>query len=429
MVKITEELVRKRSEHNEGEISTLEELALHQENIEKLEYLDKWCRVLKILLLQSNLIPKIENVSRLKKLEYLNLALNNIEKVENLEGCESLQKLDLTVNFIGQLTSIECLKNNIHLETLFLTGNPCTDFNGYREYVIATLLQLKNLDGKEIERSERIIAMQIYNEVKKNILYQEGEYKIKRLAQKENAKKMLEEDELEYAAGKDKSQEEREKEFWSKVSDHSPESRQQIAEHIQRQQEELKRSKSPEKEQKRSYKTFSDYGRPLNVNEAKIPFELTENDEMNSYILDIAVYKYLDTSLLEVDFHPTYARVLIKGKIFQIVFNEEIKIENSTAKRSQTTGHLVLTMPKINGEVAFKVERKSVLTRITENSRNVNTNSSRRELLEIGRPTSDDMDFSKIVERNSRNRYEALRKMQEITTEHFIDNPEVPPLE
>lgn len=59
-----------------------------------------------------------ENVSRLKKLEYLNLALNNIERIENLQGCESLKKLDLTVNFIGELTGIETLKNNIHLETL-----------------------------------------------------------------------------------------------------------------------------------------------------------------------------------------------------------------------------------------------------------------------------------------------------------------------
>jgi len=59
-----------------------------------------------------------ENVSRLKKLEYLNLALNNIERIENLQGCESLKKLDLTVNFIGELTGMETLKNNIHLETL-----------------------------------------------------------------------------------------------------------------------------------------------------------------------------------------------------------------------------------------------------------------------------------------------------------------------
>lgn len=29
---------------------------------------------------------RLENVGRLKKLEYLNLALNNIEVIENLEG-------------------------------------------------------------------------------------------------------------------------------------------------------------------------------------------------------------------------------------------------------------------------------------------------------------------------------------------------------
>ena len=52
----------------------------------------------------------VENVSRMKKLEYLNLALNNVERIENLEGCESLNKLDLTVNFVGELTSIYSLK-------------------------------------------------------------------------------------------------------------------------------------------------------------------------------------------------------------------------------------------------------------------------------------------------------------------------------
>ena len=54
--------------------------------IGRIEHLDKWCRELKILYLQNNLIGRIENVSRLKQLTYLNLALNNIETVENLEG-------------------------------------------------------------------------------------------------------------------------------------------------------------------------------------------------------------------------------------------------------------------------------------------------------------------------------------------------------
>ena len=57
-------------------------------------------------------------MSRLKNLQYLNLALNNIERIENLEGCEFLNKLDLTVNFVGELTSVENLIENIHLKEL-----------------------------------------------------------------------------------------------------------------------------------------------------------------------------------------------------------------------------------------------------------------------------------------------------------------------
>ncbi|KAF6203212.1 hypothetical protein GE061_003630 [Apolygus lucorum] len=59
MPRITEELIRKKSEHNEMQIGSLEEISLHQEDIEKLEHLQNWCRDLKILLLHNNLISKI----------------------------------------------------------------------------------------------------------------------------------------------------------------------------------------------------------------------------------------------------------------------------------------------------------------------------------------------------------------------------------
>ena len=63
---VTIELIRKKSEHNELCVTTLEELSLHQENIEKLEYIHDVCRDLKILLLQSNLIAKIGELLLLK---------------------------------------------------------------------------------------------------------------------------------------------------------------------------------------------------------------------------------------------------------------------------------------------------------------------------------------------------------------------------
>ena len=57
-----------------------------QTHAHRIEHLDRWCKHLKILYLQNNLIPRVENVARLKELQYLNLALNNVEKIENLEG-------------------------------------------------------------------------------------------------------------------------------------------------------------------------------------------------------------------------------------------------------------------------------------------------------------------------------------------------------
>lgn len=92
----------------------------------------------------------MENLSKLKELDYLNLALNNIQVIENIEGCESLRKLDMTVNFI-ELANLEksCMnmKKNRALEELYLTGNPCTDWKFYRKYVIAVVDTIKLLDG------------------------------------------------------------------------------------------------------------------------------------------------------------------------------------------------------------------------------------------------------------------------------------------
>ena len=104
-VPITEDLIRRKAEHNEGMLSTLEEIALHQLDIDKIEVLNG-CRNLQIVYLQHNLISKIEGLHRLKQLDYLNLALNNITKIENLEGCEALRKLDLTVNFVDLVRSL-----------------------------------------------------------------------------------------------------------------------------------------------------------------------------------------------------------------------------------------------------------------------------------------------------------------------------------
>ncbi|XP_076732791.1 dynein axonemal assembly factor 11 isoform X1 [Maylandia zebra] len=384
MVYITEDLIRRRAEHNECEIFSLEEVSLHQQDIERIEHLDRWCKELRILYLQNNLIPRIENVGRLKKLEYLNLALNNIEVIENLEGCESLQKLDLTVNFVGRLSSVESLRHNIHLRELFLVGNPCTQFEGYRQFVVAALPQLKSLDGTEISRSERIRASQGLEEARRCVAEQEQEYLRRRAEEKEEARRKeagVEEEKKERKPGFDgrwytdinntaspeseknkenqelnenpknpeEDEEQREHEFWHTPCSFTPESRLEAHRHL----EEKKRAKEKGKEKKpKAPRTLiTADGRVLNINEPKLDFCLTEDEENNTIILDLEVYRHMDTSLIDVDVQPSYARVSVKGKIFQVVLPAEVKPDSSTAQRSQTTGHLLLTMPRAEGEI------------------------------------------------------------------------------
>lgn len=342
MVRITEELVRKKSEHNELMISTLEELSLHQEDIEKIEHLQNWCRGLKILLLQSNLISRIENLSKLKNLQYLNLALNNIERIENLECLESLEKLDLTLNFIGELSSVKSLCSNYNLKNLILTGNPCTDYNGYHSYVISVLPQLAILDGVEIKPSNRIKAEKEFEMYRENILDSEIKYKMRRDIQKIRvAKQKLQfEEEM-----KDSNEEERMKRFWNTKSENCPETRCDLA----RFNKEGKKDSSTGKEElPKPMKLFSPSGRPYNMNQPKIKFTLEDEDDF--YGLNLEVHKFLDTSQIEVDVQPKYVRVTVKKKVFQMELGCEVKPSASTCKRSEITGHLLISMPKLSAE-------------------------------------------------------------------------------
>ncbi|XP_048506341.1 protein tilB [Athalia rosae] len=445
MVRITIDLIRKRSEHNEGEISTLEEITLHQEDIEKIEHIDRWCRELKILLLQYNLISKIENLGMLKKLEYLNLALNNIEVIENLEGLESLKKLDLTVNFIGDLRGVKSLRGNEHLELLILTGNPCTDYEGYREYVIATLPQLKELDMSEITRSERICALQKYARVSDEVVrgyWRYAKIRKEQILSHENREMAriteLNEDGTEKH---DDDDDERAEKFWKSTSSHTPEDRVAIARENRKNKERKEKKDDYDKTPKYVPKLFNSEGRPFNINQPKVPFRLDDESDREKVILDVAVYKHLDTCFLDVDVQPEYVRVKIKQKILQLTLPCEIMTEKSKVQRSEITGHLVITMPRLNPLKLIECPDVNIKNTTANNkpikSLMARTVPSRREFLEIG-PERDDFDYSKIVENNEMNKNEKkslerrrevlLKPEEKIPPEDFVDDPNVPPL-
>uniref|UniRef100_A0A803XQ58 Leucine-rich repeat-containing protein 6 n=1 Tax=Meleagris gallopavo TaxID=9103 RepID=A0A803XQ58_MELGA len=381
-----------------------------------------------------------ENVGKLKKLEYLNVALNNIERIENLEGCEELKKLDLTANFIGELSSVETLKYNIHLKELFLVGNPCTEFEGYRQFVVATLHQLKYLDSKEIERSERIQALQYYPEVKQKIRQQEQAYLLKRAKEKEEAQRRMRErkdrkekqmeaelgldrpDSLQYKENQKEGEQqmwrtaeddEEDRRFWEEPTPYTPESRLETHRYI---------------EEKRKAR---DNIRGSKTREKPLPKLVTEEGK----ILNVNMPKHLDTSLLDIDVQPTYIRVLVKGKTFQLVLPEEVKPDSSSAKRSQTTGHLVVSMPKVK-EIILAKQKSSTSVKPSDSNTiyKKSTRSRPVEKLEVDPNKYSFPDVTKIIQEKERIGRGPIKLQPEKITEtmkskvDFENNEEVPPL-
>ncbi|CAM6046006.1 unnamed protein product [Sphagnum compactum] len=311
---ITEEMIRRRSEHNECVLYTLEELVLQEEGIERIDTLGILCPHLRILYMPNNLIACLENMNRLKELQYLNLAMNNIVKVEGLEHCEALEKLDLTLNFVDlqQLPSVTTLKANLHLRELFLTGNPCSDWGGYRKFVITELPHLKRLDAWEIKPTERIEAFQVC-QVPTKCKNDKGEA----------------------------------------IREYSPATR--VAEHkeLLKLRENDNKTTSIRKEEKVSkrrngFDPLPIEGRIYQKNEGGWEFKLRDDICENALVLDVVVGRYLDTSLIDVDVQPYLVRILVKGKLLQLHLPSEVKTDASIAQRSTTNGHLVVTMPLVS---------------------------------------------------------------------------------
>lgn len=103
----------------------------------------------------------MDNLNKLKDLEYINYAVNSISKIEGLKRCESLRKLDLTLNFIDVEDFKESMDNLEwcpDMSELYLMGNPCMDWINSKEYVYAKVPSINRLDGMEVTRAMKLAA-------------------------------------------------------------------------------------------------------------------------------------------------------------------------------------------------------------------------------------------------------------------------------
>ncbi|KAJ3352912.1 Protein tilB [Entophlyctis luteolus] len=424
--KLTQELLRKRAEHNDGELSTLKEVALHQFDIEKIENLDVFCRHLEILYLQNNQINKIENLHKLKELKYLNLALNNICKIENLDRCESLSKLDLTVNFVSDPLDLENLKRNEMLRELFLVGNPICQIDGYREFAIITLPQLKVLDGREIEKSERIKASQVYESLRHRFLRAREE------GQKDDAAGVNIESTAASCAEPERLEEDLEQlkhDFKTKTVPYTPETRRQTAREIEQMNGPPKDDHTKPKPPKPANTAIrhGPDGRVLQRNEGKWNFSVDSSSHRHALFLRVELSKFLDSSFVDIKIDSGFAQVVVKTKVLTVTFDESIRPESAFCERSKLTGELLVVAIKTKApegltaeDVLNESKRASVVNLQEVKGGQPFTRNKRKERLEKmhgGLATGKIVD-SKHVSNTTGGSAEYA----------FEDDPEVPPL-
>ena len=393
MGRITQELLRKRAEHNDGILTTLEEISLHQESIERIENLEFYCRHIKILYLQDNIIEKLENLDKLKELEYLNLAVNSIQKIENLEKCESLNKLDLTMNFVdieNLKESCDCLSKVPSLREIYLTGNPCEKFKYCREYVIGRCPQIIIYDGNEVKKSERIKAREMMDFMEKELERESKEH----IIFKQN----------------DPSEKDPNK--------YSVEYRRKMYKELEKEKLENERKKKEESQKPSLWNdpvikevpppVYKENGEVRICNQGRYDVFLDED----IYTTAITTFrmklpKFLDTNKIKVDLNPNYVRVDVNGKITQWRFDNDIIVEKATVQRSTTTGILEIKAP-----MALVKPRVDKIKKMEENKKALEMQKKEEERLKKLKPIKQGVDF--VRENNEIKEVENLDKKKDL---------------
>ncbi|KAK2586486.1 hypothetical protein KPH14_010753 [Odynerus spinipes] len=143
---------------------------LHLSNniIEKIENLDSLVH-LKELDLSFNHIKVMENLSHLIELEILLLFNNYISKIEGIDNLHKLCIFSIGNNKIEDWEHVLYLRKFKNLRSLNVARNPCTEKDGYQEYLIAFVPQLIYYQYKMITKETRQTAMDKHHRMISNI--------------------------------------------------------------------------------------------------------------------------------------------------------------------------------------------------------------------------------------------------------------------
>ena len=65
-------------------------------------------------------------------------------------------------------------------------------------------------------------------------------------------------------------------------------------------------------------------GKVRQCNQGRYKYSFEDSDDKTQIIFECEVPKFMDTSSLEVDVQPTYVRVVVKDKVTQLHWPEEV---------------------------------------------------------------------------------------------------------
>jgi protein TilB len=131
-------------------------------------------------------------------------------------------------------------------------------------------------------------------------------------------------------------------------------------------------------------------------NEGEYDFSLEESEDGKNMVLEVDVGKFTDTSLIKADVQPTFVRLLIKGRLLQLTFPEEVSPDLSTAERSKASGKLVVTMPRVDSRAgnpmlaepgAFRTRQQAKKKGLTTEELQARKRKGNQEIKEVRRAT------------------------------------------
>jgi len=242
-----------------------------------------------------------------------------------------------------------------------------------RLYVIGTLPQLKSLDGDKVTQSERIRSSQDMSEMHEQLLREltEDGIDVQAAMAYDDAMDELSEDEDDDGdAGATEGGGDEKKGSWTvkqRLKDHRDDMKKKRLEEEQKRKNNDSLLNTAQKTLPRRTKfdplpgdadfvedkiveiregsgasmadgenghdDDDDNPHYFQKNEGKYEFTLLENDEGTALVLDVAVPRFMDTSLIDVDVRPKLVRCLIKGRLLQLRLQSEVFCDKSCAQR------------------------------------------------------------------------------------------------